>query len=76
MSSLTHAPPTRGISTAEVSERAGRSRSSIYEMRDPKSPRYDPTLPIPFKSGRRTLFVEAEIESWLQSKIEGSRVRV
>lgn len=67
--------PTRGLSTQEVSNRSGCSRASIYEMLDEGSAYYDPGFPRPFKIGRRTLFVEAEIEQWLQSKIAARQLR-
>lgn len=66
---------TRAIGLREVTLRVGRSRASIYEVLNKKSPRYDATFPLPFKLGRRTLFVEAEIEQWLQGRIAASRVR-
>lgn len=67
--------PTRAINFSTVEERIDRCRSAIYEFLDPKSPRHDPTFPVPFKIGKRTLFVEAEIEVWLQTKIAARRKR-
>ncbi|WAL83744.1 AlpA family phage regulatory protein [Pandoraea sp. XJJ-1] len=64
---------TRAIGLREVALRVGRSRASIYEALNKKSPRYDAAFPVPFKLGRRTLFVEAEIEQWLQAKIAANR---
>jgi prophage regulatory protein len=68
--------PTRGLPIPVVAERIARSRASIYSMMDKRSPAYDPTFPIPFKIGARTLFVEAEIENWLQAKIAARRMRL
>lgn len=65
--------PTRALTIKMVSERIGRSRASIYEMMDRKSPRYDAAFPTPFKIGVKTLFVEAEIEQYLKAKIAESR---
>lgn len=64
---------TRAICMREVTLRVGRSRASIYEALNKKSPRYDAAFPVPFKLGRRTLFVEAEIEQWLQKTIAANR---
>lgn len=66
--------PTRGLPVQEVSNRSGCSRASIYEMLKEESEYYEPTFPRPFKIGRRTLFVETEIEEWLQSKIAARRL--
>ena len=55
-----------------------RSKSSFYDMLDPKSTRYDPDLPVPFKIGRNTFVVTAELEQYIQKKIamRGNRAEV
>lgn len=73
MNNAANSPPTRALTIKMVSERIGRSRASIYEMMDRKSPRYDAAFPTPFKIGVKTLFVEAEIEQYLKAKIAESR---
>lgn len=73
MNVATNSPPTRALTIKVVVERIGRSRASIYEMMDKKSPRYDAAFPTPFKIGVKTLFVEAEIERYLKTKIAESR---
>lgn len=73
MNNATNSPPTRALTIKMVGERIGRSRASIYEMMDRKSPRYDAAFPTPFKIGVKTLFVEAEIEQYLKAKIAESR---
>ncbi|KGS49991.1 hypothetical protein WL28_11575 [Burkholderia ubonensis] len=73
MNNAANLPPTRALTIKMVSERIGRSRASIYEMMDRKSPRYDAAFPTPFKIGVKTLFVEAEIEQYLKAKIAESR---
>lgn len=73
MNNAANLPPTRALTIKMVSERIGRSRASIYEMMDRKSPRYDAAFPAPFKIGVKTLFVEAEIEQYLKAKIAESR---
>lgn len=50
------------------------SQSSIYDIMDKKSPRYDPTFPKQVKlAGRRVAWVADEIRDWLNSKIAQSR---
>jgi prophage regulatory protein len=50
-------------------DRTGKSRSSLYETMDKRSPRFDPRFPRPFKcGGRRTYFLEAEVEAWILEK--------
>lgn len=71
--SATSSSPTRALTIRMVAERIGRSRASIYEMMDRKSPRFDAAFPTPFKIGITTLFVEAEIETYLQLKIAARR---
>lgn len=60
--------PTRLLSVSEVIARRGCSRSSFYvELQT------DPAIPRPVKLGRRTLFVEQEIEAWLSRTVEQAR---
>ena len=66
-----HAVPTRYLTVQEVWERRGCSRSTLYEEL-----KVDPYIPRPFKVGRRTFFVEAEVEAWLRGKAELGRVEV
>ncbi|MDR6202497.1 helix-turn-helix transcriptional regulator [Paraburkholderia graminis] len=65
--------PTRALTLKMVAERIGRSRASIYEMMDKNSPRFDAAFPAPFKIGVKTLFVEMEVEQYLQTKIAARR---
>lgn len=61
--------PTRLLTIREVLDRRRGSRSSLYE--DLKN---DPDMPRPCKLGRRTYFVEAEVEAWLRRKVHQSRM--
>jgi prophage regulatory protein len=72
---LNHYTPTRLLTVPQFLERKGGSRSSLYEMMNPDSERFDPDHPEPIKVGRRTFFVEEEVEAWLRLKIEQSRAR-
>jgi len=60
----------------QVEVHTGLKRSAIYERINPKSPRYDPTFPLPIKLGqgaRAVGWVSAEIDIWLNRQIEQSR---
>ncbi|WP_374354213.1 helix-turn-helix transcriptional regulator [Thermomonas sp.] len=60
--------PIRLLTVKEFLERRRGSRSSLYlELR------IDPDMPRPIKIGRRTYFVEEEVESWLQEKVQRAR---
>ncbi|CAD6557020.1 hypothetical protein [Paraburkholderia metrosideri] len=50
-----------------------RSKSTYYDMQNPKSARYDPDLPVPFKIGRSTFVVTEELEQYIQKKIATRR---
>lgn len=69
--SLYEAYPTRALSVNDVLRRIRCSRGWLYILL-----RKDSSFPRPFKRGRRTFFVEAEIERWLQAQIEASRLAV
>ena len=48
----------------------GLSRTTIYDMLDKRSKRYDPTFPIQVKLSKgRVAWVEGEIAEWLNDKI-------
>lgn len=48
----------------------GLSSTTIYDMLDKKSSRYDPTFPIQVKLSKgRVAWVESEVAVWLEVKI-------
>jgi len=50
------------------------SRSTLYDMMDAKSKRYDPAFPRAIKLTEATVcWLESEVNAWLQSKIVQSR---
>jgi len=54
------------------------SRSTVYDWMNPKSPRYDPTFPIPIrlsasKNTGAVGWLESEIYIWLESRLNASR---
>ena len=55
----------------EAARCINRSKSSWYDMQNPKSTRYDADLPVPFKIGRNTFVVTEELEQYIQKKIAG-----
>lgn len=66
--------PVRCLTVEQAAERAGKSRSSLYEALDKRSARFDPRFPRPFKcGGRRTYFLESEIEGWIMEKVAAAR---
>jgi prophage regulatory protein len=53
----------------QLTKKTGASRSSIYDWLNPKSPRFDPTFPVPVKlSGASIGWIEAEVDAWLASR--------
>jgi prophage regulatory protein len=64
-------PTNRAIRLPELKNQTGKSRSSIYDALNPKSPRYDATFPKPIKLGARTIgWIEAEVQAWIESRRE------
>ena len=56
------------LTIKDVLRRRRAARSTLYvELK------LDPDMPQPVKIGRRTFFVEAEIEAWLANKIAKAR---
>ena len=47
----------------------GRAKSTVYAAANPKSEFFDPDFPVPFKIGRSTFVVTAELEAYIQKKI-------
>ena len=65
----THIPQL--LSIKDVSKYTGLSRSTIYELINEKSDRYDPGFPkrVQLTTGR-VAWVADEISQWIESKIE------
>ncbi|HBL95852.1 MAG TPA: hypothetical protein DD294_02455 [Psychrobacter sp.] len=65
----------RMLPLKQVIHYTGLSSTTIYDMLDKKSNRYDPTFPIQVKLSKgRVAWVESEVAQWLQSKIATARV--
>ena len=59
------------LSIKDVGSYIGISRSTIYEMVNEKSDRYDPTFPKKVQLAQvRVLWVASEIAEWINTKIE------
>ncbi len=59
------------LNIKQVIEYTGLSRSTIYEMIDEHSNRYDPTFPKKVQLSKvRIAWVAEEIADWIQAKIE------
>lgn len=58
------------LSIKDVIHYTGLSRSTIYEMIDEKSKRYDPTFPKKVQiTAARVTWVASEIADWINTKI-------
>ena len=65
----------RMLPLKQVIHYTGLSSTTIYDMLDKKSNRYDPTFPIQVKLSKgRVAWVGSEVAQWLQSKIATARV--
>ena len=62
------------IRLKKLKDKIGLSRTAIYEKLNPKSPYYDPRFPRSIQIGPRARgFIESEVDTWLQHRIEQSR---
>ncbi|MGL5289455.1 MAG: helix-turn-helix transcriptional regulator [Aeromonas sp.] len=60
---------TKVLRTADVINKIGLARSTIYDHMDPKSKRYDADFPKPFKLGLSANgWFEHELDAWLNRR--------
>ena len=60
----------RMLPLKEVTYHTGLSSTTIYDMLDKKSKRYDPTFPVQVKISKgRVAWVESEVAGWIKGKI-------
>ena len=62
---------------SQMPEESGLKRSAIYDRLNPKSPRYDPEFPKPFKlgqSGHAVGFSKAEVRAWVRAQMAARAV--
>lgn len=61
------------IRLPEVRRRAGGvARATVYDWMDPRSPRHDPTFPVPIKlsyTGGSIAWIEHEVNEWLATRV-------
>jgi prophage regulatory protein len=65
--------PIRFIRLPELLKLVSMGRSTLYDKLDEKSKRYDSTFPKPVKDGRRTMWIEHEVQAWIERLINRSR---
>lgn len=59
----------RILRMAHLKIKTKRSKSSLYDIQNPRSPRFDPTFPKRRHLGARTVgWFEHEIDAWLLSR--------
>jgi len=60
----------RMISIEQVEDCIGLSSSTIYDMLNKRSKRYDPTFPVQVKMTKgRVAWVESEVAQWIERKM-------
>ena len=60
----------RMLSLKQVIHYTGLSSTTIYDMLDKRSNRYDPTFPVQVKLSKgRVAWLDSEIAEWIESKI-------
>jgi predicted DNA-binding transcriptional regulator AlpA len=70
----THAVPTQYLTVEEVCSRRRCSRSTLYaELKRYRKSGGVAPMPTPFKWGRRTYFVEAEVDACLLAYADNAR---
>ncbi len=63
------------IRMSQVVKLTSLSKSTVYELLDSKSPRYDASFPQRIHLTAGTVCWRlSEVEAWIESKIEGSRI--
>lgn len=63
------------IRRQDVERLTGLGRSAIFERLNPNSRYHDPKFPKPINIGgsNSTRWIESEVQTWIQGKIEASR---
>ena len=60
----------RMLPLKQVVHYTGLSSTTIYDMLDRRSKRYDPTFPVQVKLSKgRVAWVESEVADWIESKM-------
>ncbi|MCB1660916.1 MAG: AlpA family phage regulatory protein, partial [Pseudomonadales bacterium] len=62
-------PTYKMLRMKQLIEKTGLSRSTLYDIMDVKSRRYDPTFPRAIKLTEATVcWLESEVNAWLERK--------
>ncbi len=58
----------------KASEKIGLGLSTKYDLMNAKSPRFDPTFPLPVKltKGGSVGLIESELDTWIEARIAAS----
>ncbi|QZA80131.1 helix-turn-helix transcriptional regulator [Deefgea piscis] len=65
--------PIRFIRLPELLKMVSMGRTTLYDKLDEKSKRYDATFPKPIKDGSRVMWIEHEVQAWIENLIHRSR---
>jgi prophage regulatory protein len=58
------------LKVRQVSNKTGKSRSSIYNAIDPASKYYDQTFPRPIRTGANSVgWIAFEVDAWIASRV-------
>lgn len=68
-----HKPQISLLTIKQLSQKISRSRSSIFEMINPKSRYFNPQMPQPVRIGRRIYWISHEIDAFVVTCIAASR---
>lgn len=67
-------PSYKMLRMKQLIDYTGLSRSTLYDMMDVKSKRYDPTFPRAIKLTEATVcWLESEVNAWIEHKMLQSR---
>jgi len=58
----------------QMQQRTGIPPSTMYDMLNPKSPRYDPSFPTQVHLSASSVgWIESEVDAWIESRVSASR---
>lgn len=63
----------RFIRLPELLKMVSMGRTTLYDKLNEKSKRYDSTFPKPIKDGSRVMWIEHEVQVWIENLINRSR---
>lgn len=70
----TQQPTIRILRLKQVLELTGLSRSTVYDLLNPKSPRHDASFPRSIQLTQSSVgWIASEVNAWIESRIAHSR---